>query len=87
VSTGKGSLVPVLVFVHGTDYGFGGGHPYDPSMLVSQGQVIVVTMNYRLGILGKLAGILYTCLQNFPALIPFLNVFYRFPECKFGRIL
>lgn len=48
----KGKL-PVLVFVHGDDYGYGGGHPYDPSMLVSQGNIIVVTINYRLGIFGK----------------------------------
>lgn len=52
-SSGGNSLLPVLVFVHGEDYGYGAGHPYDPSMLASQGQVIVVTMNYRLGILGK----------------------------------
>ena len=45
--------LPVMVFVHGEDYGYGGGHPYDPTMLVSQGNIIVVTMNYRLGILGK----------------------------------
>jgi carboxylesterase type B len=37
----------VLVFVHGDDYGFGAGHPYDPTMLVSLENIIVVTLNYR----------------------------------------
>ncbi|CAG7727130.1 unnamed protein product, partial [Allacma fusca] len=46
--------LPVMVFVHGDDYSYGAGHPYDPSMLASQGNIIVVTMNYRLGILGFL---------------------------------
>ncbi|OXA46010.1 Neuroligin-1 [Folsomia candida] len=39
--------LPILVFVHGEDYGWGAGHPYDPSMLVSYGNIIVVTLNYR----------------------------------------
>ncbi len=53
VAEGKLSSVPVLVFV-GDDYSYGGGHAYDPSMLVSQGNIIVITFNFRLGILGKL---------------------------------
>lgn len=49
----QGNKLPVMVFVHGEDYGYGAGHPYDPTMLVSQGNIIAVTMNYRLGILGN----------------------------------
>lgn len=47
-------LLPVLVFIHGEDFGYGSGNPYDPSMLVSQGNIVAVTLNYRLGILGKM---------------------------------
>lgn len=39
--------LPVLVFIHGDDYGYGAGSPYDPSILVSYGNIIVVTLNYR----------------------------------------
>ncbi|KAK9869634.1 hypothetical protein WA026_003379 [Henosepilachna vigintioctopunctata] len=44
----------VLVFVHGESFEFGAGHPYDGSVFSSYGHVIVVTLNYRLGILGFL---------------------------------
>lgn len=54
VSNGKNNgPLAVVVFVHGEDFAYGAGHPYDPSMFVSQMNVIVVTMNYRVGILGK----------------------------------
>ncbi|KAJ3654998.1 hypothetical protein Zmor_014146 [Zophobas morio] len=46
----------VLVFVHGESFEWGGGHPYDGSVLASYGHVIVVTLNFRLGILGKFEG-------------------------------
>lgn len=45
--------LPVLVFIHGESYEWNAGNPYDGSILSSLGNVIVVTMNYRLGILGK----------------------------------
>ncbi|OXA45887.1 Neuroligin-1 [Folsomia candida] len=45
--------VPCLIFIHGDDFSYGGGHPYDPTMLVSQGNIIVITFNFRLGILGE----------------------------------
>lgn len=54
VANGKNNgPLAVVVFVHGEDFAYGAGHPYDPSMFVSQMNVIVVTMNYRLGALGK----------------------------------
>lgn len=43
----------VLVFVHGESFEWGSGNPYDGSVLASYGHVIVVTLNFRLGILGK----------------------------------
>lgn len=42
-----------MVFVHGESYEWNSGNAYEGSVLASYGQVIVVTLNYRLGILGK----------------------------------
>ncbi|XP_022918965.1 neuroligin-4, X-linked-like [Onthophagus taurus] len=44
----------VLVFVHGESFEWGSGNPYDGSVLASYGHVIVVTLNFRLGLLGFL---------------------------------
>ncbi|XP_058821516.1 neuroligin-4, Y-linked [Topomyia yanbarensis] len=44
----------VMVFVHGESYEWNSGNPYDGSVLASFGQILVVTINYRLGILGFL---------------------------------
>lgn len=44
----------VMVFVHGESYETGTGNAYDGSVLSSFGDVIVVTLNYRLGVLGTL---------------------------------
>lgn len=43
---------PVIVFIHGESYEWNSGNPYDGSVLASYGGVVVVTINYRLGILG-----------------------------------
>jgi para-nitrobenzyl esterase len=50
----KASSLPVMVWIHGGGLTAGAGSLYDPSPLVQQG-VIVVTTNYRLGVLGFLA--------------------------------
>lgn len=44
---------PVMVFVHGESYEWNSGNPYDGSVLASYGQMLVVTINYRLGVLGE----------------------------------
>lgn len=44
----------VMVYVHGESFEWGGGHPYDGSVLASYGHIVVVTINYRLGLLGLL---------------------------------
>ncbi|XP_055317248.1 uncharacterized protein LOC129576332 [Sitodiplosis mosellana] len=51
---GPRPIYPVIVFVHGESYEWNSGNAYDGSILSSYGQVIVVTLNYRLGILGFL---------------------------------
>jgi para-nitrobenzyl esterase len=47
--------LPVLVYLHGGGFVGGDGASYDPTRLVTKGQVVVVTLNYRLGALGFLA--------------------------------
>ena len=47
------SPLPVMLFVHGESYEWGSGNLYDGRVLASYGNVVVVTLNYRLGILGK----------------------------------
>ena len=44
---------PVIVFLHGESFSWGSGNPYDGSVLASAAKVVVVTLNYRLGVLGK----------------------------------
>lgn len=43
----------MMVFVHGGSYTEGTGNMMDGSVLASYGNVIVITLNYRLGVLGK----------------------------------
>lgn len=45
---------PVVVWIPGGGFVFGAGSQYDPTRLVSQTGVVVVTVNYRLGALGFL---------------------------------
>jgi para-nitrobenzyl esterase len=47
--------LPVMVWVHGGGFFDGESNDYDASKLVKEGNVIVVTLNYRLGILGFFA--------------------------------
>lgn len=46
---------PVMVLLTGESYDWNLGSIYDPSLLASFGQVLVVTLNFRLGLLGKFA--------------------------------
>ena len=49
----EGGQRPVMVYVHGGSYTEGTGNMMDGSVLASYGNVIVITLNYRLGVLGK----------------------------------
>lgn len=52
------SKLPVMVWIHGGSYTSGAGDAmlFDPLPLVEEQQVIVVSINYRLGLLGFLGG-------------------------------
>lgn len=49
----ENGLKPVMVYIHGGSYMEGTGNMIDGSILASYGNVIVITINYRLGVLGK----------------------------------
>jgi para-nitrobenzyl esterase len=51
----KHDRLPVMVWIHGGALVSGSGNDLDPSPLVKKGNVIVVTLNYRIGILGFFA--------------------------------
>lgn len=52
-STGR--KLPVLVWIHGGGYFSGAGADYGATSMATRGDVVVVTLNYRLGALGFLA--------------------------------
>jgi para-nitrobenzyl esterase len=47
--------LPVMMWIYGGGFTGGDGAAYDPTGLVQEGNVIVVTINYRLGALGLFA--------------------------------
>jgi para-nitrobenzyl esterase len=49
------SKLPVFIWIHGGALVNGAGSDYDPSVMVAGNDIIVVTINYRLGSLGFLA--------------------------------
>jgi para-nitrobenzyl esterase len=53
-SATPGSLLSVLFWIHGGALITGTGAQYDPSVMVANNNIIVVTINYRLGALGWL---------------------------------
>jgi len=67
-SSTSASLLPVVLFVHGeTSYSMGTGNAYDVSILSSYGSLVVITVNYRLGLLG----------ENIRLLLPLLLYYTR----------
>ena len=46
-------LRPVMVYIHGESYSWGSGNLHDGRALATYGRLIVITMNYRLGVFGK----------------------------------
>lgn len=54
-ATGPRSRRPVVVWLHGGGFTGGAGSSYDAKRLALKGDVVVVTINYRLGVFGNLA--------------------------------
>lgn len=52
-TTKRSTLLPTILYIHGESYEWNSGNPYDGSVLAGHGKIIVVTINFRLGILGK----------------------------------
>ena len=50
----EGAHRPVLFWIHGGGFTAGSANEYDGSMLAAQGDVVVVAINYRLGLFGFL---------------------------------
>ena len=44
---------PVVVFLHGESFSWGSGNLHDGRVLATFGKVVVITLNYRLGVFGK----------------------------------
>jgi para-nitrobenzyl esterase len=61
------SKLPVFLWIHGGALVTGTGADYDPSVMVAENDIIVVTINYRLGALGWLVepGLLATTASFF----------------------
>lgn len=59
--------LPVLVFIHGGSFFLGTGNPsfYGPEFLMDTGEVIFVTIQYRLGVFGFLAANDESCKGNY----------------------
>ncbi|KAH0554197.1 neuroligin-1 [Cotesia glomerata] len=47
-------LLPTLLLIHGDSYSWGAGNPLDGTALAAHGRIIVVSINFRLGVLGFL---------------------------------
>lgn len=45
-------LLPVMVWIHGGGFSGGASNDYNPAALVNDGQVVFVSLNYRVGIFG-----------------------------------
>uniref|UniRef100_A0A6A7GA10 Neuroligin-4, Y-linked-like n=1 Tax=Hirondellea gigas TaxID=1518452 RepID=A0A6A7GA10_9CRUS len=54
VDTVAHKAFPVMVYIHGDSFEWGAANPYDGSVMAAYGEVIIVTLNYRLGPLGFL---------------------------------
>jgi len=52
VGTAPDARLPVLVWIHGGGFNAGAGTEVDPRRLAEAGPLVVVTVNYRLGIFG-----------------------------------
>ncbi|KAK4018698.1 hypothetical protein OUZ56_000743 [Daphnia magna] len=62
--------LPVIVFIHGESFDWGSSHLYDGSVLSSYANVVVVTLNFRLGVLDNPETVFAGILGLNPSVIP-----------------
>lgn len=55
VAGSSADSLPALLLIHGDSYSWGAGNSFDGTALAAHGRLIVVSINFRLGVLGKLA--------------------------------
>lgn len=65
--TQSGSNLPVMVYLHGGGNTIGSAIPYDGSAFVQEQGVVMVTFNYRLGVLGTFSHAALRASANTPA--------------------
>jgi carboxylesterase type B len=53
VKSGLASLYPVMIYIHGGDFQHGASNLFPAHVMAAFYDVVVVTINYRLGALGK----------------------------------
>ena len=51
----KNSPRPVVLFIHGDSFDWGSGNLYDGAVMAAYSDLVVVTINYRLGVLGNMS--------------------------------
>lgn len=74
-----GTIMPAIILIHGESYEWNSGNPYDGSILASYGHVIVVTINFRLGILGKFNNFVYLLKLTCSGILFYLNNLREIP--------
>ena len=55
VESGQSQLFPVMFYIHDGEFMHGSGNEFPGQQLAAWGQLVVVTINYRLGALGFLS--------------------------------
>jgi carboxylesterase type B len=62
-----GNLLPVMVFIHGGGWFFGSSSLYGPAYMMDQ-DVVLVSVNYRLGLFGmwqfRQVSNIYVCISS-----------------------
>ncbi|MEV0263813.1 carboxylesterase family protein [Streptomyces sp. NPDC050617] len=53
VPTGGGAAKPVMVWLHGGGFNTGSANDYDPTSLAREGDVVVVGVDFRIGVFGN----------------------------------
>lgn len=88
----KSKKFPVLVFIHGDSFEWSSGNPYDGRILASYGNIMVITINFRLGIFGKFIFIFIRYSSKLPiCLISYIPTYFmplvrKFAEVNFCKL-